>query len=226
MKAIRLLAVAAVATTTTLFSWTTATKADATPPNTPQTQVGARAVHYGDSFSGVSRHLSDQQLGFATHWEGSVDLSSSTSPIQWTRVQDTANTATSATGTAPTTFNAAKPGQIRAATRSRDLTRSTCDNPGGVKMWHNSAENGECIRFTGVGDLSLPGVQFPYGSDYVNYSQAFSTVGSNGAGHMQCNKTGSDFQFFSGTDYTPLLQRSGYHCDGYNGGDLHIYITQ
>ncbi len=164
-----------------------------------QTEVGGRAVQYHDTFSPSGGHAADAQLGFATHWEGLVDTSTPNSPITWTRVR-------TATVIPDITCN---PGQNWCA--------DTCTGSGGIRLWQNADETGDCIKYTKYNanaptTISLQGVQYPYSSNYVANSQSFSTAGSSGAGTLVCG--GGTWPFGSGTNYGNLYVASGHKCDG------------
>jgi len=87
-------------------------------------------------------------------------------------------------------------------------------------LWQYSNESGDCIKYTKNNPnisayVNFAGVQYPYSSNYVRYSTAFSTSGSNGNGTLHCG--GGDFTFNSGTNYGNLLNASYGACDGGSG---------
>ena len=191
-----------------------------------QTQVNGRPVIYHDAFSPGGLHATDAQLGYKTHWEGLEDLSVPTSPIEWTRVKDIAATAPGASaGHIADLLSPTAPGQIRSGHGSRDgLTSSTCDNPGGVKLWYATTESGDCIRYTGHGFQNLAGVNYPYGpaNEYVDHSKAFSSLGSTGYGHLACRQ---DWSYTNNRDYGNLFVASNNLCDGTNGNVNVLYAV-
>ena len=188
---------------------------------TPQTAVHGRAVIYHDAFSGSGGHLTDQQLGFASHWEGVVDTSNPTAPIEWTRMADAARGSVAASSSFSGGMQPAATSRSGARARPHDLSASTCNNTGGVKLWVNSNETGDCIRYTGTGSVGLTGVQYPYSSSYVNYSQSFSTYGSTGSGHLACG--GGNWYYGSNTNYGNLYYASSYVCNGAAGQVYALY---
>ncbi len=174
-----------------------------------QTEVGGHAVQYHDTFSPSGGHATDAQLGFATHWEGLVDASTPNSPITWTRAK-------TATVTPDISCNT-----------GQNWCADTCTGSGGIRLWVNPNESGDCIKYTKYSStspatISLGGVQYPYSSSYVSNSQAFSTYGSNGSGTLTCGGTG--WPYGSNQNYGNLFNASGHVCDGTTGNlqTLHI----
>ncbi len=208
-----------------LFPLGQSTAHASTPP--VQTSVGSRPVVYRDSFSPAAGHEADAGLGFATHWEGSVDVSTPDSPITWTRVRDASPAAPSTSGSAI--------GRTRAWGRdivshpaalphiycdTNNSCADTCTNLGGIRLWQHNNETGACIKYTKSNPnisayVNFSGVQYPYSNSYVRYSESFSTSGSNGNGTLHCG--GGDFTFNSGTNYGNLLNASNGACDGGSG---------
>lgn len=168
-------------------------------------QPGPRASRPRSTISPSGGYTADTQLGFATHWEGLVDASTPNSPITWTRVR-------TATVTPDITCN---PGQNWCA--------DTCTGSGGLRLWQNANETGDCIKYTKYNanaptSISLQGVQYPYSSNYVQNSQSFSTAGSSGAGTLVCG--GGTWPFVSNTNYGNLYTASNHDCDGTVGNLL------
>lgn len=195
-----------------------------------QTNVGGRPVVYHDSFSPAAQHKTDTSLGFATHWEGLVDVSNPSSPIDWTRVKTTSPAVTPAssliTRTHVRTASPAVTPHI-SCDPSANRCADTCTGSGGIRLWQNSNETGDCIKYTkysssAPANISLGGVQYPFSSNYVSNSQSFSTYGSNGSGQLICG--GAAWSYGSNTNYGNLFVASGNRCDGTTGNlqTLHI----
>ncbi len=194
-----------------------------TPP--VQTNVDGRSVAYHDSFSPAAAHKTDADLGFATHWAGVVDVSTPDSPITWTRVRDTTQPVPATSGSSIGLTRvwgrdiASHPAALPRSP-SCDTNNScadTCTNLGGIRLWQHSNESGDCIKYTKSNSnisayVNFSGVQYPYSTNYVRYSEAFSTAGSTGSGTLHCG--GGDWGFGSNHDYGNLYNASGGRCNG------------
>ncbi len=189
------------------------------------TMVGQRPVHYHDLFSGSGPHRTDTDLGFTTHWEGLINLSDPTSPIEWTRAK---NVTASLSANSITVGGAQPFSQLQSRTRRQrtaTLTRGDCSGGAyGIRLWYDENENGAdgCLRLTGVGSQNLAGVGFPYKSTYADSSKSMSTAGSSAHGHLSC--AGGDWSYTSGGDWNSLLGSSGSkNCDGFHAGVYAVY---
>lgn len=194
-----------------------------------QTMVGRHPVVYNDRFSGPAQYRTDQELGIKTHWEGLLNLSDPTSPLQWTRVEDSAATA-SGGGTWTGGVQPAMQSHSRTGIRPRSLPYTDCSpgsGSGGIRLWEQVNNTGNCVRFTGIGSQSLAGFAYPNSCDwrganchYADHSQSLGTQGSTGSGHLSC--AGGDWHFSSNSLYQNLLTSSGSaNCDGSKG---YVYV--
>lgn len=195
-----------------------------TPP--VQTNVNGRPVAYHDSLSPAGLHKTDAELGFATHWEGIVDVSTPNSPISWTRMPDAGQSTPSTTGNSISWTRIGDHGiashlmampQDPNCDLNNNSCADTCTNLGGIRLWQHADESGDCIKYTKSNPnisayANFSGVQYPYSTNYVRYSESFSTYGSNGSGTLHCG--GGDWGFISNTNYGNLYNASSGKCNG------------
>lgn len=187
-----------------------------------QTSVAGRPVLYNDPFSpSISMHRTDAELGFTTHWEGLVDLSTPDSPITWSRVRDV----NPAGGIRPHITGGIRP-RI-SCDQTNNWCADTCTGTGGIRLWQHADESGDCIKYTKDNPnisayVPLQNVQYPFSSNYVRYSESFSTFGSTGSGTLDCG--GGNWNYSSNTNYGNLYNASGGKCNGSVGNlqTLHI----
>jgi len=200
-------------------AWMPTTIHAASPQDVPgPSMVQGRPVVYNDPLSPVGQHKTDAQLGETTAWEGDVNLSDPTGAIAWTRKVIGPLGAISSVSSAMkgVAVERMQPAGLAHASRVATLSKSTCDNYGGVKLYHNPDEIGDCLRLTGDGSMSLAGVQYPFSSYYADHSQALTdTQSRTPGGYLSCSGGQWDFGFQQ--NYTPLVNTSGGRCPENNG---------
>jgi len=150
----------------------------------------------------LGRGLSDQSLGFATHWECVTNIAIPTDPFTCTRVKGANATIVPPTGLSglvqgPST----SPLGIGRHAPLSGITESSCGYSGGVKLFETANLGGNCARFTGAGSIDLTAIDFYGSSQPVGQNvSSLSTLGSSGHRDFTCGD-GSQFNFSAGTQY-------------------------
>ncbi len=146
--------------------------------------------------------LSDQALGFATHWECVTNIAIPTDPFTCTRVKGANATIVPPTGLSGLIQGlSVSPQGVGRHAPLDGITESSCGYSGGVKLFEVAYLGGNCARFTGAGNIDLRTINFYGTSQNVGQNvSSLSTLGSSGHGDFTCGD-GSQFNFNSGTRY-------------------------